>query len=91
MLRGDSAVLGGCAEQGLLVEEHDAFQLSEALRRLLESPAERARMGAEARLKATEELTWSSVASRYRRAYEVALARESEGIGFKGSEAPETR
>lgn len=78
-------------EQGLLVEEHDAFQLSEALRRLLESPAERARMGAEARLKATEELTWSSVASRYRRAYEVALARESEGIGFKGSEAPETR
>lgn len=78
-------------EQGLLVQEDDAMQLSEALGRLLESPAERARMGAEARLKATEELTWSSVASRYRRAYEVALARESEGIGFKGSEAPEIR
>ncbi len=77
-------------EQGLLVEEENDEQLSEALRRLLESPSERARMGAAARMKATEELTWSAVARRYRRAYEVALSREPEGTGAKGSGAPTT-
>ena len=78
-------------EQGLLVEEQDPEQLSGALRRLLESPAERARMGAAARLRATQELTWNAVARRYRRAYEAALERDSEGIRFEGSVAPETR
>jgi len=65
-------------EQGLLVEEQNAEQLLAALRRLLESPAERARMGAAARRKATEELTWQVVAGRYRSAYEAALGRASE-------------
>lgn len=64
-------------EQGLLVEEKRPEQLSGALKRLLESPSERIRMGLAARLKATTELTWDVVAGRYRKAYEEALGRES--------------
>lgn len=66
-------------EQGLLVEEKDPEQLCRALIRLLESPSERARIGAAARLKATEELTWTAVAGHYRKAYEAALDRDADG------------
>jgi glycosyltransferase involved in cell wall biosynthesis len=66
-------------EQGLLVDEKDADQLSRALIRLLEYPSERARMGVAARQKATKELTWTAVATRYRKAYEAALEREGSG------------
>lgn len=72
-------------EQGRLVEEMNAEQLSVALRRLLESPEERARMGAAARLKATTELTWDAVAGRYRTAYEEALGRMSARSGSRQS------
>lgn len=65
-------------EQGLLVEEQSSEQLVAALKSLLGSPSERARMGAAARRKACEELTWEVVAGRYRQAYEMALGRPVE-------------
>ena len=68
-------------EQGLLVEEKSPEQLSDALKRLLESPSERTRMGAAARHKATAELTWDVVAGRYRKAYEEALGWGSRSAG----------
>jgi glycosyltransferase involved in cell wall biosynthesis len=68
-------------EQGLLVEEKSSEQLADALKSLLGSPSERARMGAAARRKACAELTWDVVAGRYRQAYESALSRRLDGSG----------
>ena len=77
-------------ENGLLVEEANTEQLSEALVRFLESPSERARMGSVARQRATEELTWDAVARRYRRAYEEVVRRETKGSRIDSDEAPTT-
>jgi glycosyltransferase involved in cell wall biosynthesis len=65
-------------EQGLLVEEQSPEQLADALKRLLGSPSERARMGAASLRRAREELTWEVVAGRYRQAYETALTPSAE-------------
>jgi glycosyltransferase involved in cell wall biosynthesis len=59
--------------EGLLVREQDPQALLEALDRLMSDGAERRRMGGEARERAVSELTWKTVAARYREAYLTAL------------------
>jgi len=61
-------------QTGLLVPEKDPAALAAALRNLLENlPLARA-MGERGRRKAETELTWDSVASRYREGYVAALS-----------------
>ena len=64
----------GDDEEGLLVDEEDRASLQAALERVASDSDLRQRLGLAARHRATSELTWKAVASRYREAYEEALA-----------------
>jgi glycosyltransferase involved in cell wall biosynthesis len=59
--------------EGLLVGEEDRPALQEALQRIASDEDLRRQLGAAARRRATSELTWKAVASRYREAYAHAL------------------
>ena len=61
-------------ETGLLVPPGDVGALREALRRLLADEELRARLGANARRRAEETLSWERVTDRTLAAYEEALA-----------------
>jgi len=58
---------------GLLVPEGDRTALLGALRKLLADPAEARAMGERGRRKAEAELTWETVAARYREGYAAAV------------------
>lgn len=58
---------------GRLVEERDAESLVDALLELLADPERARAMGEAGREKASAELSWDTVAGRYREAYELAL------------------
>jgi len=60
--------------EGILVAEENRPELLAALDRIYSDEQLRQRMGAASRAKATSELTWEAVASRYRQAYSEALA-----------------
>ena len=62
---------GVCAR---LVEPGDAGALATTLGELLDSPAERARLGAAGRARAVERFGWTSVARATAEAYEAAMA-----------------
>jgi glycosyltransferase involved in cell wall biosynthesis len=57
----------------LLVPQTDPRSLAEPVVRLLEDKVLAERLGANARKKAVEELSWAQVAARYREVYEKAL------------------
>ena len=59
-------------QTGLLVGERDVAGLAAALERLLDHPAERARLGAHARAWAVREAGWDGVARAFERAYAAA-------------------
>jgi glycosyltransferase involved in cell wall biosynthesis len=61
-------------ETGLLVPPRDVLALREALKRLLADDELRARLGANARRRAEQELSWDRVTDRTLAAYEEALA-----------------
>ena len=61
---------GGCAR---LVEPGDAGALATTLGELLDSPAERARLGAAGRARALERFGWTSVARATVEAYQAAI------------------
>lgn len=63
---------GGCA---LLVPPGDVEALAAALRRLLDSPAERESLGRAGRARALERFSWRSVAEAHVAVYERAIAR----------------
>lgn len=63
---------------GRLVPERDAPALGAALDDLLSAPERARNMGQAGRAKALAELSWDSVAARYRAAYVVAAGRKSE-------------
>lgn len=60
---------------GVLVEEQKPEQLAAALGSLLAAPDVATEMGAHARRKAESELTWATVAGRYRSSYLAGLER----------------
>lgn len=62
-------------EHGLLVPERDADALAAAIVRLLDDRALAERMGAAARRRVLEELTWDATAARFEAAYVRALDR----------------
>jgi glycosyltransferase involved in cell wall biosynthesis len=57
---------------GLLVPERDVAALAQALARLRDHPALRARLGREARARAVRELGWSVTAEAFERAFAAA-------------------
>jgi len=59
---------------GLLVPEKDSAALAEALRRLVAEPETRARLGAEARRRARERLSWEAAARSFEECYVQAAA-----------------
>jgi glycogen synthase len=61
-------------ETGLLVPPRDVFALRAALKRLLDDQELRVRLGANARRRAEQELSWESVTDRTLAAYAEALA-----------------
>jgi glycosyltransferase involved in cell wall biosynthesis len=67
-------VVGTDGDCAVLVEPGDPEALGEALGALLDSPAERARLGANGRARAEERFSWTSVARATVSAYEAAIA-----------------
>ncbi len=65
-------------QAGILVAEGEPKELGQALGRLIRDVDMRARMGRAGRHKAVSELTWSTIAGRYRQVYEEALANLGE-------------
>ena len=64
-------------QHGLLTPERDPAALAEAIGRLLGDRALAERLGAAARRRVLEELTWDIAAMRFERAYEKALGKPS--------------
>lgn len=62
-------------ENGLLVPEGDAPALAAAINRLLDTPEEARRLGAQSRRRVECELRWSDVAARFEAVYEEAARR----------------
>ena len=60
-------------ENGLLVAPGDVSELAQACLHLLQNPAERAQLGANARQEAETEHTWSRQIERLEQVYEIAL------------------
>lgn len=60
-------------EHGLLVPERDPAALATAISRLLDDPALAGRLGAAARRRVLEELTWDETAARFEATYRRAL------------------
>jgi glycosyltransferase involved in cell wall biosynthesis len=69
---------GGCA---VLVPPGDSGALGDAIARLLDSPAERGRLGAAGRARALERFGWTSVARATVAAYEEAIAASPRRAG----------
>jgi glycosyltransferase involved in cell wall biosynthesis len=67
-------VIGTDGKCGLLVPPGDVDALAAALARLLDSPAERARIGAAGRARATGRFSWTAVAEATTEAYAEAIA-----------------
>jgi glycosyltransferase involved in cell wall biosynthesis len=67
-------VVGTDGDCAVLVEPGDAEALGDALGALLDSPDERARLGAAGRARAEERFSWTSVARATVSAYEAAIA-----------------
>jgi glycosyltransferase involved in cell wall biosynthesis len=67
-------VVGEDGECGLLVPPGDVEALAAAVARLLDSPAERERMGAAGRARATGRFSWTAVAEATTEAYAEAIA-----------------
>jgi MMP alpha-(1->4)-mannosyltransferase len=67
-------VVGTDGECGVLVPPGDVDALAAAVGRLLDSPAERARLGAAGRARATDRFSWTAVAAATVAAYEAAIA-----------------
>ena len=65
--------------EGVLVPEGDGAALREALVALLRDPARGRALGAAARERAVAELSWETVAGRYRAAYAEGIARRAAG------------
>ena len=63
----------GDAVHGLLVPERDPAALARAIGRLLSEPGLAARLGAAARRRVLEELTWDMAAERFEQVYAKAL------------------
>jgi glycosyltransferase involved in cell wall biosynthesis len=66
-------VVGADGECAVLVEPGDAEALASAIRGLIESPQDRARLGAAGRRRALEHYSWTSVAQATVQAYEEAI------------------
>ena len=64
---------------GLVVPERDVAALRQAIRRLLEDPALRARLGGAAREAAAARFGWEAAAARFEDAFDRALAFTSAG------------
>lgn len=62
---------------GLLVPEKDEAALAQALRRLIREPQTRERLGAEARRRAVETLSWEAAARRFEECYVQAAALDA--------------
>jgi glycosyltransferase involved in cell wall biosynthesis len=60
---------------GALVDEQDPEQLGNALAGLLGSPERTRAMGAESRVRAERDLTWTAIAGRYRASYVARRSR----------------
>jgi glycosyltransferase involved in cell wall biosynthesis len=69
---------GGCA---VLVPPGDSGVLGDAIARLVDSPAERGRLGAAGRARALERFGWTSVARATVAAYEEAIAASPRRAG----------
>jgi glycosyltransferase involved in cell wall biosynthesis len=67
----------GDGQHGLLTPERDPAALAAAIDRLLGDRALAERLGAAARRRVLEELTWDIAAMRFERAYEKALGKPS--------------
>jgi glycosyltransferase involved in cell wall biosynthesis len=67
-------VVGTDGDCAVLVEPGDSGALGDALGALLDSPADRARLGAAGRVRAEERFSWTSVARATVAAYEAAIA-----------------
>jgi glycosyltransferase involved in cell wall biosynthesis len=67
-------VVGTDGDCGVLVPPGDVDALATALGRLLDSPAERERMGAAGRARATGRFSWTAVAQATAQAYGEAIA-----------------
>jgi glycosyltransferase involved in cell wall biosynthesis len=77
-------------ETALLVEPNDARELSEAILRLVNSPALRATLGAAARREAKARHTWTHNAARVLDAYR-AWANEKQNSGVSEKQESESR
>jgi glycosyltransferase involved in cell wall biosynthesis len=64
-------------QNGLLVPEKDPLALAAALRRLVEDPQTRARLGAAARRTAVDRLSWAAAAAAFEECYVEAAALDA--------------
>lgn len=65
-------------EHGLLVPERDAPALAAAINRLLDDSVLAERLGAQARQRVLEQLTWDMAALRFEQVYQQALAHHDD-------------
>jgi D-inositol-3-phosphate glycosyltransferase len=75
-------------ENGLLVPPMDATALADAMKRLLDSPAEIGEFGRNGRLRVEMELDWKIIARRTREIYEIAIERHGALDRFSLMQAP---
>jgi glycosyltransferase involved in cell wall biosynthesis len=78
-------VVGSDGRCAVLVEPGDAGALGDAIGALLDSPAERERLGAAGRARALERFGWTSVARATVAAYEEAIAAARPGRARRGA------
>ncbi|MEZ7237848.1 glycosyltransferase family 4 protein [Rhodococcus sp. GXMU-t2271] len=64
-------------DAGILVPPGDSEQLAAALARVLDDPAERARLGSVARARVLERFSWAAVAARTAQAYRDTVAAQA--------------
>ncbi|MDV3208894.1 MAG: glycosyltransferase, partial [Rhodococcus ruber] len=64
-------------DAGILVPPGDSEQLAAALARVLDDPAEQARLGSVARARVLERFSWAAVAARTAQAYRDTVAAQA--------------